>query len=225
MHPSQDAAALSLKGLTVGRSVAQPGSALASGARGREFESPRSDHHLRRAGASLFIGAARLLAPLMRPGGTAAAVAVQCAASVAQARGQARPVPVIGSVDSRRRSHMRVGERAGAGLAPLRLAHVRFLVPGGLAVLHVGALSSLAFALSTTREAIWIATGAAVRIGLVGQSRCRRIGRRAVAANLRRAGAVSADARRSRRDGGAGRRLQGTLSRRFEGVAARIGRA
>ena len=30
-------------GLTVGRSVAQPGSALASGARGREFESPRSD--------------------------------------------------------------------------------------------------------------------------------------------------------------------------------------
>ena len=31
-------------GLTVGRSVAQPGSALASGARGREFESPRSDH-------------------------------------------------------------------------------------------------------------------------------------------------------------------------------------
>ena len=29
--------------LTVGRSVAQPGSALASGARGREFESPRSD--------------------------------------------------------------------------------------------------------------------------------------------------------------------------------------
>jgi hypothetical protein len=31
----------------VGRSVAQPGSALASGARGREFESPRSDQHLR----------------------------------------------------------------------------------------------------------------------------------------------------------------------------------
>ena len=30
-------------GITVGRSVAQPGSALASGARGREFESPRSD--------------------------------------------------------------------------------------------------------------------------------------------------------------------------------------
>ena len=30
----------------VGRSVAQPGSALASGARGREFESPRSDHFL-----------------------------------------------------------------------------------------------------------------------------------------------------------------------------------
>ena len=30
--------------ITVGRSVAQPGSALASGARGREFESPRSDH-------------------------------------------------------------------------------------------------------------------------------------------------------------------------------------
>jgi hypothetical protein len=30
--------------LVVGRSVAQPGSALASGARGREFESPRSDH-------------------------------------------------------------------------------------------------------------------------------------------------------------------------------------
>src|SRR5262245_15351060 len=29
--------------LEVGRSVAQPGSALASGARGREFESPRSD--------------------------------------------------------------------------------------------------------------------------------------------------------------------------------------
>lgn len=29
--------------ITVGRSVAQPGSALASGARGREFESPRSD--------------------------------------------------------------------------------------------------------------------------------------------------------------------------------------
>ena len=32
--------------LTVGRSVAQPGSALASGARGREFESPRSDQCL-----------------------------------------------------------------------------------------------------------------------------------------------------------------------------------
>ncbi len=31
---------------TVGRSVAQPGSALASGARGREFESPRSDQCL-----------------------------------------------------------------------------------------------------------------------------------------------------------------------------------
>ena len=31
-------------GTKVGRSVAQPGSALASGARGREFESPRSDH-------------------------------------------------------------------------------------------------------------------------------------------------------------------------------------
>jgi hypothetical protein len=31
--------------LTVGRSVAQPGSALASGARGREFESPRSDQY------------------------------------------------------------------------------------------------------------------------------------------------------------------------------------
>jgi hypothetical protein len=30
-------------GIKVGRSVAQPGSALASGARGREFESPRSD--------------------------------------------------------------------------------------------------------------------------------------------------------------------------------------
>src|SRR5262245_7351433 len=30
-------------GAKVGRSVAQPGSALASGARGREFESPRSD--------------------------------------------------------------------------------------------------------------------------------------------------------------------------------------
>src|SRR4029077_13833892 len=31
---------------SVGRSVAQPGRALASGARGREFESPRSDQHL-----------------------------------------------------------------------------------------------------------------------------------------------------------------------------------
>ena len=35
-------------GTSVGRSVAQPGSALASGARGREFESPRSDQHLAR---------------------------------------------------------------------------------------------------------------------------------------------------------------------------------
>ena len=34
--------------LTVGRSVAQPGSALASGARGREFESPRSDQFKQR---------------------------------------------------------------------------------------------------------------------------------------------------------------------------------
>ena len=34
----------------VGRSVAQPGSALASGARGREFESPRSDQSSQRLG-------------------------------------------------------------------------------------------------------------------------------------------------------------------------------
>ena len=33
---------------SVGRSVAQPGSALASGARGREFESPRSDQYFAR---------------------------------------------------------------------------------------------------------------------------------------------------------------------------------
>ena len=32
-------------GFSVGRSVAQPGSALASGARGREFESPHSDQY------------------------------------------------------------------------------------------------------------------------------------------------------------------------------------
>src|SRR5262249_39580964 len=36
----------------VGRSVAQPGSALASGARGREFESPRSDQHLAKTGTT-----------------------------------------------------------------------------------------------------------------------------------------------------------------------------
>src|SRR5262249_53569358 len=36
----------------VGRSVAQPGSALASGARGREFESPRSDQHLAQIGTT-----------------------------------------------------------------------------------------------------------------------------------------------------------------------------
>ena len=39
--------------LEVGRSVAQPGSALASGARGREFESPRSDQSNQRLGFEL----------------------------------------------------------------------------------------------------------------------------------------------------------------------------
>ena len=43
--PRRRALILTLK---VGRSVAQPGSALASGARGREFESPRSDQYLGR---------------------------------------------------------------------------------------------------------------------------------------------------------------------------------
>ena len=40
--------------LLVGRSVAQPGSALASGARGRRFESSRSDHSFYRLGVPPF---------------------------------------------------------------------------------------------------------------------------------------------------------------------------
>ena len=120
---------------------------------------------------------------------------------------------------------MRIGECAGAGLAPLRLAHVCLRVPGGFAIPHVGTGRSHAVAASSTGEAAGIATGVAVRIGLIRQSRSRRIGRRAVAANLGGAGAIAANSRRSRRDGGAGRRLQGPLPRRFEGVAARIGRA
>ncbi len=50
-------------GLTVGRSVAQPGSALASGARGREFESPRSDQFP----ANFLIGPSQPLPAYMKP--------------------------------------------------------------------------------------------------------------------------------------------------------------
>ena len=50
-------------GLTVGRSVAQPGSALASGARGREFESPRSDQFP----AKFLIGPSQPLPAYMKP--------------------------------------------------------------------------------------------------------------------------------------------------------------
>ena len=52
-------------GLTVGRSVAQPGSALASGARGREFESPRSDQQpLERRVADCRVEAVQFLATM-----------------------------------------------------------------------------------------------------------------------------------------------------------------
>src|SRR5436190_23825552 len=43
LYTALRAGSLPAMGIEVGRSVAQPGSALASGARGREFESPRSD--------------------------------------------------------------------------------------------------------------------------------------------------------------------------------------